>query len=354
LNILDRYIVRSMLGTILLVLMVLLGLRSFIEFVGQLDDLGNDYTLVTIAIYVALRAPGSIFDMLPAAALLGSLLGLGSLATHSELVVMRASGVSRLRLLGSAGLAGILLLIVMALLGESIAPSAGQYARELRAAAMHQDISIGGGPDTWLKQGDVIVNLRQRTDDFAFGGVLLFELGAKQNLLNIGRAESANVDQDQRWILDNFAETRFSDAGLSADTVRRAVTSYEISPDLLGLSVVRPDLLDTPTLWRYIAHLQANDLEADRYRVAFWSRIANVFSVAVMTVLALPFVFGSLRAAGAGARLLVGVLIGLGYFLATQTLVSSGEVFDLNPVVVAWLPTVTLLAITGIAVSRIR
>lgn len=353
-NLLDRYIVRSMLGAILLVLLVLLGLRTFIEFVGQLDDLGDDYTLMKIAAYVALRAPGSIFDMLPAAALLGALVGLGSLATHSELVVMRASGVSRMQLLRSCSLAGLLLLIVMALLGESVAPSAGQYARELRAAALHQDITIGDGRNTWLKQGPVIVNLRQLSEDFSFGGVVLFQVGENQKLAHMGRAESANVDERQRWILDNYAETRFDDDGLSADTVRRAVTSYEISPDLLGLSVVRPDLLDTPTLWRYIGHLQANDLEADRYRVAFWSRIANVFSVVVMTVLALPFVFGSLRAAGAGARLLVGVLIGLGYFLATQTLVSSGEVFDLNPVVVAWLPTVILLAITGVAVSRIR
>lgn len=353
-NLLDRYIVRSILNAILVVMLVLLGLRTFIEFVGQLNDVGGDYTLVKAAAFVALRTPRAIFDMLPAAALLGALLGLGGLASHSELVVMRASGVSRLRLLRSASLAGCMLLLLMALLGESIAPSAGQYARQLRAAALHQDLTIGGGRDVWLKQGPVIVNLRQLSEDFSFGGVVLFQVGEDQQLLNMGRADSANIDQRQRWLLDNYAETRFSSDGVSADTVRRAVTSYEISPDLLGLSVVRPDLLDTLTLWRYIGHLQANDLDADRYRVALWSRIANVFSVVAMTALALPFVFGSLRAAGAGARLLVGVLIGLGYFLATRTLVSSGEVFDLNPVVVAWLPTVTLLLITGYAVSRIR
>ncbi len=352
-NLLDRYIMRSILAAILVVMLVLLGLRTFIEFVGQLNDLGGDYTVAKAAAFVALKIPGSVFDMLPAAALLGALLGLGSLATHSELVVMRASGVSRLRLLRSAGLAGCLLLVLMALLGESVAPSAGQYARQLRAVALHKEVAIGAGRDVWLKQGPVIVNLRQLSEDFSFGGVLLFQV-QDQQLVNMGRAESANIDQAQRWILDNYAETRFAAEGVSADTVRRAVASYEISPDLLGLSVVRPDLLDTPTLWRYIGHLQANDLDAGRYRVAFWSRIANVFSVVVMTVLALPFVFGSLRAAGAGARLLVGVLIGLSYFLATQTLVSSGEVFDLNPIVVAWLPTVTLLVITAFAVSRIR
>ncbi len=353
-NLLDRYIVRSVLGAVMVVLLVLLSLRTFIEFVGQLDDVGGDYTLWKAAAFVALRTPRAIFEMLPAAALLGALLGLGSLATHSELVVMRASGVSRLRLLRSAGLAGCLLLVVMALLGESIAPSAGQYARQLRAAALHQDLTIATGTNVWLRQGPVIVNLRQLSDDFSFGGVALFRLGKEQRLMNLGRAESANIDQEERWVLDNYAVTRFDAEGVSADTVRRAVTSYEISPDLLGLSVVRPDLLDTPTLWRYIGHLQSNDLDASRYRVAFWSRIANVFSVVVMTVLALPFVFGSLRAAGAGARLLVGVLIGLGYFLATRTLVSSGQVFDLNPVLVAWLPTVTLLLVTSYAVSRIR
>ena len=147
-------------------------------------------------------------------ALLGALLGLGSLATHSELVVMRASGVSRLRLLRSAGLAGLILMLLMALLGESIAPSAGQYARQLRAEAMHQDLALATGTDVWLKQGEVIVNLRQLSQDFSFGAVALFEVGSDQTLKNMGRAESANIDERQRWILDNYAETRFAEQGV--------------------------------------------------------------------------------------------------------------------------------------------
>ena len=166
-KLLDRYIVRSILGAIMAVLLVLLGLRTFIEFVGQLNDVEGDYTLLKAAAFVALRTPRAIFEMLPAAALLGALLGLGSLATHSELVVMRASGVSRVRLMASAGLAGVVLMVVMALLGESIAPSAGQYARQLRAAAKHQDLTMATGTDVWLKQGPVIVNLRQLNEDVA-------------------------------------------------------------------------------------------------------------------------------------------------------------------------------------------
>ena len=98
----------------------------------------------------------------------------------------------------------------------------------------------------------------------------------------------------------------------------------------------------------------ANDLDAHRYLVAYWSRIASVVSVVVMTVLALPFVFGSLRSAGAGARLLVGLIIGLSYYVAGEVLTSGGEVYGLDPLVIAWAPTALLVLVTGVAFSRIR
>ena len=114
------------------------------------------------------------------------------------------------------------------------------------------------------------------------------------------------------------------------------------------------DLLDTPTLRRYIAYLQANDMDASRYLLAYWGRIADVVSVLLMTVLALPFVFGTLRSAGTSGRLLVGLLIGLGYYGASQLLMQTGEVFALDPRLVAWLPSVVLLAVAAVAFTRMR
>jgi lipopolysaccharide export system permease protein len=77
-------------------------------------------------------------------------------------------------------------------------------------------------------------------------------------------------------------------------------------------------------------------------------------TILVMPILALAFVFGPLRSAGAGGRLMVGVLIGLGYFLASKMLASSGQVFDLNPALVSWFPTMALLLITVIALRRVH
>ncbi len=354
-NLLDRYIAGAILKGVTTVVMVLLAVVTCVEFVGQLDDVGTaQYEMADALAYVALRIPRLILQMLPAAALLGALLSLGNLAVHHELLVMRASGVSRFRLVGSVGIAGVVLMVVMALLGESLAPSLGSYARQLRSQAMLDSVDIANARSAWMKDGDLIFNFRRAEDGINFGGVFLFELDAAGSLKQVARAESAEIDAEERWILANYAATQFADTSISSNAERRSVQQYDLSLELLGLSEVRHDLLDTQGLKRYIQYLELNELDADRYVTAYWARIAGVVSVLLMTVLALPFVLGALRSAGAGARLLVGLLIGLGYYVTAQTFVNSGEVFDLDPLVVAWLPGGALLIITSVALLRIR
>ena len=101
-------------------------------------------------------------------------------------------------------------------------------------------------------------------------------------------------------------------------------------------------------------YLQRNELDTRRYEVAFWSRIAGAVAVAPMCVLALPFVFGRMRSSGSGTRLVVGVLIGLVYFLASRGLADGGQVYELNPLLIAWLPAVALIAVTVVAIMRVR
>jgi lipopolysaccharide export system permease protein len=304
---------------------------------------------------VLLRLPRTVFETLPAAALIGSLLGLGNLAVHRELIVMRASGVSSWQLLGAVGLAGFGLAVLMALLGESMAPGLSAYANEMRTRALHEDLGLADGQSTWLKDGDRILNLRRQTGDLGYGGgVLLFEIGPGQELRQIARADSADVDSANNWVLANYAETSFLERGVEARSLRESTETYGLNPDLLALSVVRHDLLDTPALQRYIAYLQDNGLDARRYLIAYWSRMADVVSVVLMTILALPFVFGGLRSAGTGGRLLVGLMIGLGYYVIGEVSASGGEVFALNPLVVAWAPSAALLCITVVALARAR
>jgi lipopolysaccharide export system permease protein len=287
--------------------------------------------------------------------LIGTLLSLGNLAVHRELIVMRASGVSSWQLLSAVGLGGFVLAVLMVLLGESLAPSLGAYAREMRTRTMHEEIAVANGQATWLREGDRIVSLRRQAGDLGYGdGVLLFELGSDQSLKQIARADSAELDAAGGWVLSNYAHTSFDANGVTSRTERGSSEVSGVNPDLLELSVVREDLLDTPSLVRYIGYLRANGLDAHRYLVAYWSRVASVVSVVAMTVLALPFVFGGLRSAGAGARLVVGLIIGLAYFVAGEVLTSGGAVYGLNPLIIAWAPTALLTLIAAVAFARIR
>jgi len=355
-TLLRNYLVMAVFRGVATVLAVLVAITCAIEFVGQLNDVGTgDYNLQTAVTYVVLRVPRTIFTTLPIAALIGALLSLGNLAVHRELIVMRASGVSSWQLLSAVGLAGFALAVLMVLLGESLAPSLGAYASELRTRTMHDDIALAKGQQTWLRDGDRIVSLRRQAGDLGYGGgVLMFDLGPEQALNAIARADSADLDAANRWVLTNFGETQFGDDGITVRSERESTEVYGLNPDLLELSIVREDLLDTPSLTRYIDYLEVNKLDAHRYLVAYWSRMASVASVIVMTVLSLPFVFGSLRSAGAGARLVVGLIVGLTYYVAGEVLTSGGEVYGLDPLVIAWAPSALLVLVTAVAFARIR
>jgi lipopolysaccharide export system permease protein len=354
-TLLRRYIMFSLFRGVATVLAVLVSVFAGIEFVAQLADIGTgDYGFAQALSYVLLRLPRKIFDSLPAAALIGSLLSLGNIAVHRELIVMRAAGISSAQLLGSVGLAGFGLAVIMALLGESLAPSLSAYAAEMRTGALQETGTDTKVQATWLRDGDRILSLRRQAGDLGYGGgVLLFELGPDHVLRQVARADSADIDTQNRWVLSNYAETSFLANGVDTSSAREATQTYTLNPNLL-VSVVREDMLDTPALQRYIRYLKDNRLDSRRYEIAYWTRISSIASVVLMTVLALPFVFGGLRSAGTGARLLVGLVIGLSYYVIGEVLARGGEVYDLDPLVVAWAPSAMLLVATLIALNRAR
>jgi lipopolysaccharide export system permease protein len=133
-----------------------------------------------------------------------------------------------------------------------------------------------------------------------------------------------------------------------------AIESFDIDAEVLGISLVKPQSLSGRGLMSYIAYLKRNSLDARRYETELWYRIARTTTVMIMPILALAFVFGSLRTGGAGARLMIGVVIGLAYYLASEMLANSGQVFRFDPAVIAWLPSAMLVIVTVIALNRIR
>ena len=353
-NLLSKYLLRTILTSTAMVLCVLLALAAMFEFIGNLDDVEGDFGIPQALAFAALRLPQIAFEMLPMAALIGALLGLGGLASSSELVVMRTAGISVPKLARMVGVSGIVLLVVTGLIGEFIAPPFDYFARNMRNEARATQPGRRDGNPAWVKDGSVILHLERINSEFEFGSVYLFRFNPDQSLRSIARAENSGIDDNDQWILENFRETRFQDDGVQVVSSSLAVESFDLDSSLLGVTLVKPVSLSARGLMGYINYLQKNELSAERYETELWSRIATTVTVSIMPVLALAFVFGSLRSAGAGSRLMIGVMIGLGYFLASETLANSGQVFDLNPAIVSWIPTAVLLVITVVALSRVR
>jgi lipopolysaccharide export system permease protein len=249
---------------------------------------------------------------------------------------------------------GLALTIATALIGEFIGPPTDYFARTMRNDARFEKDDIDFGNAAWIKDGPVILHLERINSEFEFGGVYLFRFNDDHSLQSIARAENSGIDDTDQWVLENVRETRFVGDGVRAVQASVALESFDLNSELLGITLVKPVSLSARGLMSYIGYLRRNELTAERYETELWSRIARTATVLIMPVLALGFVFGPLRSSGYGGRLMLGVLTGLGYFLASEMLANSGQVFNLNPAIVSWMPSLVLLLIALFALSRVR
>jgi lipopolysaccharide export system permease protein len=354
-NTLDRYIIRSIFGAVFLVMVALLVLGGLFVFIDQQDDIGvGRYTLLSAVWFTLLNLPQQAYELLPLTVIIGSLVGLGSLARGSELTVIRATGISIARIAGTALLAALILIALEVLLGEFLAPPLQEAAKEQKAFSKFTDISFGGGGGAWVRDGNRILNVARQSGERQFGGMQIFELSPDHKLLSIGHAVRATAGANKNWLLSDYAESKFADDSVSSTPSGERTLTSNVTAGFLGLAVDNPGQLTSRALWRLIQYLKANELDTREYVFAFWSRIARTVAIAFAVLLAIPFVLGSLRSAGAGTRTMIGFLLGIGFFLLQRLIESGTIVFSLNPIVLAWVPTALLAMVSLALLARAR
>src|SRR5262249_38938059 len=237
-TVLDRYIVRSILGSVLLVMSVLLVLGGLFIFIEQQDDIGvGRYNALSALWFTLLNLPQQAYELLPITALMGSLLGLGSLARGSELVVVRTTGLSTQRIAGAAAIAGLILIGVELLLGEVLGPPLHEAAKEQKAFSKFNNVSFGGGSGAWVHDGTLIINVARQSGQRQFSGMQIFELSADHRLRAIGHAGGATAGSNRTWLLTDYAESRFTPDRIIAPPIGQRVMKSNITAGFLGLAV---------------------------------------------------------------------------------------------------------------------
>lgn len=342
-TLLDRYVARALLSAVGLVMAVLLTLGLVFIFIGEQSSVGvGHYGTLEALSYSAMNLPQFALQSFPAGALIGALLGVGALARSHELIIMRVSGMSKLRLSGSVLLSGVLLVMAALLIGELLAEPMEQLADEQKAFDRYANITFAGAGGAWLRSGDTILNVQGRSSPGEFGSMLVFELAPDNQLAAVGRAQHATA-AGKSWRLLDYAESRFGQDSVSSQRLPQRLLTSAGGNDILQLAVTDPNTLALHSLYAAIVYLRSNGLDTSSYALAFWSHIARLTGIIAALLFALPFGFGSMRSVSFGGRATLGMALGLAYFFLQRLVESGAQVYQLSPVLIAWVPTGLLM-----------
>ncbi len=347
---LDRYIGRTVFSAIVAVLGIITGLALLFAFIDELNDIEGAYTVWDAASYVGLSAPQRIYEMLPMAALIGCLVGLGTLASNSELTVIRAAGVSIRRIVWAVMKPMLVLMLIGLLVGEYLAPWTSSMAEANRSLIQSVGKAQSSKRGLWHRQGEEYIHVNAVQPGGRLIGVTRYVIDDQQRLLGSSFAQEG-LYQEDHWLLEDIVYTDLQERSSSIRQANSERWEVDITPELLNTVIMDPDTLPISGLWQYAHYLNEQGLNASRYWLAFWVKVLQPLVTAALVLMAISFVFGPLRSVTLGQRVFTGVLVGFVFRIAQDLLGPASLVFGFAPIVAVVLPAL-ICAVFGLWLLR--
>ncbi len=361
---LNRYVFSSVAGAISMVLVVVMALLFIAALIDEVGDLRGDYTFVEMLLYVLLTMPRRIYEIIPFVCLIGCLIGLGLLASSSELVVMRAAGISVKRITWMV-LKPVLLFIGLSIfLGEWVTPYSDQVAESRKALALQKPIASSRLGNMWNREGDEFMRFNAVLPNGVLYGVTRYRFDAGRNLVEASYSEQA-IYQGGYWQEESVAITHFlplADGegaterlqGTRTDQLTSRRWDTPLSPGLLNILVAEPESLSLGSLHYYIRYLHDQNLVSSDYNLAFWQKLLQPLATASLVLIAISFIFGPLREVTMGQRIFTGVVFGVVFQLTQDLLGPSSVVFGFTPLIAVLIPILFCLVLGIYLLNRAR
>lgn len=339
LNILSLYIIKEVLKGSAIALIILLTLFNLFTLGDELKDIGiGDYGLKQVFLYLILASPRVFYELIPSAALLGSLFVMGAMANHSEIVAMRATGLSIFWVIKSVMWAGAVLFIVSIFVGEFIAPDTERKAQLLKVSSQNNKIIMQSKHGLWLREGGRFINVRTIQEKNKLSDIFIYTLNAENKFASITQVERASFMGNAHWQAQGIKQTNIAPQ-ISTSNQEQMSWKTLIDPDLLSVVVVKPENMSLVDLYTYIDFLQKNKQKSQSYQLAFWSRLINPLVTFVMLMVAIPFVMGTNRGVSTGVRIMIGIVIGITFNIFDKIIGHIGLVYEFNPILMAIFPS---------------
>lgn len=350
-KLIDRYVSASVLVATAVVMFVVLSLDMVFGFIAETEDLKNDYGVLDAAIYIGMTMPRRIYDYLPLGAFMGCLIGLGALAKNSELIVVRAAGVSLGRIVWASMKPVILVVVLGAILGEYVAPTTEKIAQSSKALKQGAQSNIVYGEGLWHKEGSSFIHVNAVEPNGALHGVSINYYGEGRRLEKSIFATRA-LYHEGGWSLIDVQISEFEASRVIASYVDLMPWQTELTPSLLSILIVKPDNLSMTGLFRYAAYLADQGLDGGMYILSFWKKALQPATTISLVLIAISFVFGPLRSVAMGTRVFVGLVVGLSFKYVQDLLGPASMVFGFEPVIASLAPIAVCFVLGGLMLKR--
>ncbi len=360
----DRYIGRTVFIGTLFALLVLFAIDSIIDFINDVESVDDrGFTMTHVFLRLFFEMPQRLYEFMPTALLLGALIGIGQLASKSELIALRAAGISKLRIIWSALKVGIVLVVLSVWVGEMIVPTSQGYVNSLSKRQVRtvdengeklsdvKKIALRSKYGVWVRDGNKYINAQEIYPDYRMRDIWIYELDSQYKLKRASFAKQA-VYVNEVWQLSDIKHSLISPNGVETVAAEEEHWERLVSPNLFDVITVKPEYMGAAKLKKYINYLDGNELDSQRYQLAYFNRFAVPLSGIAMLFLALPFVFRSARTGGLGQRIMLGAVIALSFNILSKVLGNASVVYNLPPLMGAFLPTLIVIVAATIAIRR--
>ena len=364
-TVLRRYFSGEIYRSVAFVLVAFLALFAFLDMMGEIKSVGQGgYRIEHAFIYVSLGLPNYAYQIMPIAALIGTIYVMAQFAARSEFTVMRASSLSMSGVIRLMSRIAIVLAVLTFLLGEFVAPRANDFRESFKRRIQGSAISAEFRSGLWAKDvlrdpvskqvvGSRFLNAGKVELSGALRSVSIYEVDNQMRLMTVITAEEAHFLNNNQWRLDRVKEMRFArDAGQRTSSHASVITQYkldsstltsEITPDIMAVLVSDPDRMSALDLVVFTRHLEENRQRTDRYEIALWNKLLYPFAVFVMMALALPFAYLQSRSGGLSLKIFVGIMIGVSFQLINSLFSHVGVLNTWPPFLTAVSPSALFL-----------
>jgi len=340
-KILTRYLAREFAQNFLLGLGAFSAIYLIVEFFERINAfLYNRATLAMMSSYFLNKIPSILFQVAPASILLSSIITLGLMSRHNEIMAMKSGGISLWRI--TFPILGVVLIIYVTLLGmsEYIIPPSNQKARTTRELIIEKKKPVAAFKqnEVWIHSNRAIYSIKVYHPERNFlEGVTIYQFDSKFQLLQRLDARSARW-KGGRWVFFRASLTRFD---LESFPVRKEypelILSLPETPADFRVAEKNPDEMNYRDLRDYVRKIERDGYDSGKYRCALYGKMSFPFIGVIMAFLGIPIALRKEKGAGIALGVGFSILIFFVYFWVFSFSLSLGKAGTLPPFLSAWL-----------------